>query len=155
MINHVRTLLQNTPPGAESDEFVPPDFVPMETPRVVQKIKRILWGRTPAYQPRIRQLMQVLHATAQCHEYALAADERITYLPFDNKYLGTADCGLAEFVLALETLLTDEDEKALFGDITQEPNKTFFELWKKNDQFPYKLGGLILAVVDCTERART
>ncbi len=155
MINHVRTLLQNTPPGAESDEFVPPDFVPMPTSAAVQKVKRILFSRTPVYQPRIRQIMQMLHATVQCHGYVLAADERITYLPFDNKYLGTEDTGLAGFMPMLETLLTDEDEKELFGDITQEPNKTFYKLWKKHDQLPYKLGGLLLAVVDCTERTRT
>ena len=155
MINHVRTLLQNMPPGFESDAFVPPDFVPMEAPEVVQKVKRILWGRTPASQIRIRQIMQMLHATVVCNGFVLAADPRITYLPFDNKYLGTADCGLADLMPMLQTLLTGEDEAELFGDIMQEPNKTFFELWTKHDQLPYKLGGLMLAVVACTERART
>jgi len=155
MINHVRTLLQNLPPGAESDEFVPVDFVPAEVPEVVQKIKRILWGRTPAHQLRIRQIMQLLHATVVCDEFVRAPDPRITYLPFDNKYVGTADCGLADILPTLQTEITEEDEKELFGDITQEPHNTFYELWKTHDQLPYKLGGLLLAVVACTERART
>lgn len=152
MINHVRTLLQNTPPGWESDEYVPEDFVPMETPEAVQKVKRVLWGRTPAHQFRIRQLMQLLHAT-ELEEHVLAKDPRVTYLPFLATDKGDG-ANLAEFVPLLERELTVDDDIELFGDAEEEPHRTWLELWKNHDQLAYKLGGLILAVVDATERAR-
>jgi hypothetical protein len=151
MINHVRTLLQNTVP-AQSDEYVPEDFVPMEAPEAVQKVKRILWGRTPAYQFRIRQLMQLLHST-ELEEHVLAKDPRVTYIPFVDARPGD-DANLAEFIPLLEAELTADDYKVLFGDTEQEPNRTWLRLWMDHDQLAYRLGGLILAVADATERAR-
>jgi len=97
--------------------------------------------------------MQVLHS-AELETHVLAKDPRVTYLPFDNLHLGIDAGMLSSCLPRLQLLLTEEDEAELFGDITQEPNKTHYELWKKNDQLPYKLGGLMLAVADCTERAR-
>jgi len=153
MINHVRTLLQNRSHKHPSDEFVPPDFTPMACPPVVQKIKRILWGRTPVSQLRIWQVMQLLHAS-ELEEHVLAPDGRVTYLPFDDKYFGKVDIDLTVFIPELQTTLTPDDDIALFDDLSIEPNRTFYELWKKHDQVPYKLGGLMLAVVAATERAR-
>lgn len=152
MINHVRTLLQNQPPGT-GDEYVPADFVTSAVPAVVAKVKRVLWGRTPAHQTCIRQLMQILHST-ELEEHVLAKDPRVTYLPFDGEAPKEDLCDLAYAVATLDTLLTAEDEEELFGDTTKEPNKTWRNLWKQHDQLPYRIGGLILAVADCTERAR-
>lgn len=157
MINHVRTLLHNMPPAAESDEYVPEDFVPVEAPEIVQKVKRLLWGRTPSSQVRLRQIMQMLHAT-ELEKYVVAKDLRITYLPFDDKYLGTDVGDLASCLPTLQTLVSADDERILFmlaDGANNEPFKTWYELWKKDDRVPYKLGGLLLAVADCTERART
>jgi hypothetical protein len=153
MINHVRTLLQNRSHKHPSDEFVPEDFVAMRCPAVVQKIKRVLWGRTPVSQLRIRQIMQILHTT-ELEEHVLAPDSRITYLPFDDKYFDKSDVDLTVFIPELTTTLTPDDDIELFDDISIEPNRTFYELWKRHDQVPYKLGGLMLAVVAATERAR-
>jgi len=153
MINHVRTLLQNMPPGYPSDEYVDPDFVPMPVPEVVDKLKVVLFGRTPANQLRIRQLMQLVHAT-ELEDLVLAPDPRITYLPFDNIHFGSDCDDLAAFVPQLAAVLTPASERELFGDTAEETNEILFELWKNSDQLPYKLGALVLAMVYCTERAR-
>jgi len=155
MINHVRTLLHNMAATGSDDEWVPQDFVPQAIPAAVQKVRDIVFGNPPVTGLRLQQVMQMLHAT-ELEEYVLAYDPRITYLPFDAAHLGnTADGGLPELLPALITTLTVDDDIELFGDGEQEPNKTFLELWKNHDQLPYKLGGLMLAVADCTERART
>jgi len=153
MINHVRTLLQNMPPEWESDEFVDPDFVPMSVPRAVDKVKTAIWGRTPVHQVTLRQLMQILHAT-ELEEHVLAKDPRVTYLPFDEAPSGSG-ADLAHAVLRIEEALTPDDYTTLFGDTAQEPNRTWFNLWMDHEQLAYKLGGLLLAVADTTERART
>jgi hypothetical protein len=136
------------------DEFVPPEFVPQAVPAAVQKVRDIVFDNPPVTGLRLRQIMQLLHAT-ELEEYVLAADPRITYLPFDDAYLGSVGDWLPALLPALIVALDAEDEAELFGDTEQEPNKTFHDLWKTHDQLAYKLGGLMLAVADCTERART
>lgn len=153
MINHARTLLRNMSPSWPSDEYVPPEFQPGPTPDVVAKIKRILWGRTPCSEHRVRQLMQLLHAT-ELEEHVLQYDPRVTYLPFDTLHFGKGDVSVAEFVATLEDELADHELEDLFGDIAREPNKIFYNLWQDHDQLPYKFGGLVLAMIDATERAR-
>jgi hypothetical protein len=153
MINHARTLLQNMPASWPSDEYVPEDFVPCAPPEIVQRLRTALWGRTPCHQGILRQCMQVLHAT-ELEEHVLAMDPRVTYLPFDERGYGARSANLAITVAKLTNELSVEDEAELFGDVEQEPNKTYYHLWKYHDQLPYKLGGLLLGMITCTERAR-
>jgi hypothetical protein len=150
MINHVLTLLRNRSASFTDDEFVPPEFVPCEVPPVVVKIHNLMVAKSPY---RLRQIMQVLHAT-ELEKYVLAKDPRVTYLPFDDVAWDTSPGNLAEVLQRLQRELTEDDERELFGAEPDELMKPFYKLWKESDQLPYKLGGLMLAVAERTERVR-
>lgn len=47
------------------------------------------------------------------------------------------------------------DESQVFGTASTEPYKTFSNLWNLHDELPYKLGGVILALVYRMEAIRT
>src|ERR1700733_15786498 len=95
MINHVRTLLLNTPSaglpavGYPGFEFVDPAYAPRTLPTPLQDIYRLLFGDSPdqaLLNWRLREYMGILHSS-EVSEYVLALDPRITYLPFNDDLL--------------------------------------------------------------------
>jgi len=95
--------------------------------------------------------MHMLHAT-ELDEHVRRKDKRITY---PTHFAETVvSYNLAEAIPTLQMVLTEDQETILFGDCTKEPNKTWYNLWKRHEQLPYKLGGLMLAVADYMERSQ-
>lgn len=89
MINHVRTLLMNTrrdsyrvtDPG---EEYVPADYTPRVLSADLRLFRAALFGNQPDrlfINYRMRQLMQLLHATPLAEDIT-RDDDRLTYLPF-------------------------------------------------------------------------
>ena len=89
MTNHVRTLLLNEPPAAGSalwpaERYVPPRFVPRAVPPVARAAYAALFptGCDRAFKNlRLAQLLPLLHQP-RFEPLTLAADPRVTYLPF-------------------------------------------------------------------------
>ena len=91
MVNHVRTLLMNrgreghrlTDPG---EEYIPANYRVRIVDRPLALLRTTLFGNNPDrlfLNYRMRQLMQVIHAT-QLAPDLLLDDARITYLPFHD-----------------------------------------------------------------------
>jgi len=95
--NYIRTLLLNEARGSYSPDFFAEEYVPAAfrsrpLPLALRKARGVLFGGSPDRQMlnfRLYQLMQILHST-QLEEYVTAADDRITYLPFDRPELYTS-----------------------------------------------------------------
>jgi hypothetical protein len=96
MVNHARTLLLNLAPAptgyssAPGEEFIEPDFRPLQLPGYLQHIRNVLFGSDPdrlMLNYRGRQLLGLLHTT-ELVEFVLELDSRITYdtLPRDAFY---------------------------------------------------------------------
>lgn len=96
MINRVRTLLMNR--GREGydlrlpgEEYIPADYVRRSQPVWLKRIYSRLFGAAPDrlfINYRMRQLMQVIHATPLA-EFVSSSGDDITYLPFRDE-LGSA-----------------------------------------------------------------
>lgn len=150
MINHVRTLLQNKAASDNAGVYVDPEFTPIQVPDVVELIWAAFGDSSPS-DNLVSQIMQMLHST-ELDTHVRRSDPRITYPAyFADTFVS---CNLAEAVPTLHMVLTEDQETMLFGDYSQEPNSTWYNLWKRHEQLPYKLGGLMLAVADCMERSR-
>lgn len=90
MINHARTLLLNisgadtaTAPG---DEYIPPDFRPVDIDEATAAVRAVLFGPSPdrsLLNVRARQYMTLLHET-ELAPFAVAFDSRVTYLPMSS-----------------------------------------------------------------------
>lgn len=52
---------------------------------------------------------------------------------------------------SLQNSLTEVDENQLFGIANVEPLRTFRNLWRKHDKYPYQLGALLLAIAYQTD----
>lgn len=94
MINHVRTLLLNqsgdtgVSPATPGEEYVPPTYRRRRRPRYLEAALSVLFGGSPDrlyLNYRMRQLMQVLHAT-ELRTHVLARDPRITYELIDSAF---------------------------------------------------------------------
>lgn len=154
MINHVRTLLHNVAAHDASDEYIDPDFVPVtKLPQAVDAVYHALIAHHEDANLVVRQLLQMLHAT-ELEEHVLVYDPRVTYLPFDDLHFGKALHDLGDMLQVIEPVVAACDPAELFGDVTVEPAKTYYNLWTRHDQLPYKLGGLVLAIAAAIERAR-
>lgn len=86
MVNHVRTLLANLPPGdGPLDEYVPPEFDPRTVLHPYERqVRAVVFGRQPdrdRVQWRCRQLLAVTHASPLAG-WLTADDPRITYDPY-------------------------------------------------------------------------
>lgn len=85
MLNHVRTLLLNRPPGgagAIGERLVPTDFQSLELPGYLQAARHVLFGHAPdrsMLNYRLAQLTAVMHAT-ELERFVTQFDRRISYL---------------------------------------------------------------------------
>ena len=92
MINHARTLLLNPQagqkfnPGILGEEFVPSDYVHIEIPRRLNRVRDILFGNNAdrvMKNYRLREVMALIHST-ELDQHVRDLDPRITYLPTRN-----------------------------------------------------------------------
>jgi hypothetical protein len=92
MINHARTLLlnpqagQNFNPSIIGEEFMPSDYVYVEIPRRLNRVRDILFGNNAdraMKNYRLREVMALLHST-ELDQHVRELDSRITYLPTRN-----------------------------------------------------------------------
>jgi hypothetical protein len=152
--NYIRTLLLNQTRGANAgtpgEEYVAADFIPSALTQPLHKVRTLLLGGTEdrhTLNYRLYQLMQMLHAS-ELAEFVTYHDARITYLPFSHSELfedlSTPD--LSDIVLLAQQTLSSADTTAIFVGSSLEPMQTFWRLWSQNDLYPYKLGGLVLAL---------
>lgn len=92
MINHIRTLLMNTPGNEAADaafpgeEIVDPNYMPIVVPNDLQTIRNVLFDINPdraMLNYRLRQYLTIIHTT-EFDSYLTALDPRITYWPVND-----------------------------------------------------------------------
>jgi hypothetical protein len=91
VINHVRTLLLNTPAveldQAPLSEYIDPQFVPRLPPLGARAVRNVIFGPRPdptMRNLRVRQLLSLGHASDLADRFR-ETDTRITYLPFRDE----------------------------------------------------------------------
>ncbi len=162
MINHARTLLLNLPGRTKItgpyEEYIPADFISVKLPAAYSEIRNILFGKNAPRENRLirtYELMTLLHG-CELEEFVLSLDPRITY-----KVPGVAGTmhprphslkALTDVVNALEDYTYQNVHNLFVG--TDEKLRLFANLWMKHEQLQYKLGGLTLALIYQTEKAR-
>lgn len=144
MINHVRTLILN---DTQSDEFIPPEFVPMPASPSAARVRQWLFYGLTAEQKnaRMHQLMQVLHMP-EFEARVLAFDPRVTYLQPRDRLENPGS--LADVLSRLHAMITEEDEHVLFQD-----HADLRELWH-GDKLLCDLAAILLALAHHTDRNR-
>jgi len=92
MVNHVRTLLLNSPsaspPYAAGEEYVPMDFVPAVLPQYLQDVRSTLFGENAdraSLNLQLARLLSCLHASPLMDDLT-ADDPRISYNPTEPAY---------------------------------------------------------------------
>jgi hypothetical protein len=150
----MRTLLLNEEPAHKDvigEEAVAEEFVPVTLTGVLMKIDSTIFrnGTREGKNRRLHELMTILHTTPELRPFVEEKDTRTTYLLTDGFWM---DCweedieSLPDVVQELKQRLTYKDEEELFGEQPCEPYKTFRDMWRNSDHFPYKVGGLVLAM---------
>jgi hypothetical protein len=150
----MRTLLLNEEPAHKDvigEEAVPEEFTPVALTGVLMKIDSTIFrnGTREGKNRRLHELMMILHTTPELRPFVEEQDTRVTYISGDVSWMDLWEEAiepLPDVIQELKQRLTYEDEEKLFGEHPCEPYKTFRDMWRNSDHFPYKVGGLVLAM---------
>jgi hypothetical protein len=162
MVNEARTFLLNTSGairptiGTDGEEYILPSYRPVADDSVMKTVRSLLLGPNPSnivQNYRAAQYMSILHANSIGCYYVLNLDTRYTY---DLRAFNSFDFSTLPTTLASEPTLGSialslESKQGIVPSLckggTEEPYKTFQNMFFQGYRLTDKLTGVLLALI--------